>query len=102
MATLHANGARDALEKLVSYGVLAGENIAIPFVRRTVAAVTDLVVHMKRAGTRRSVDQIAFVPDQLSPDVFTVDMLFERRSELLTWTGTRPDDERLGSVRWSA
>jgi hypothetical protein len=28
MAAVHANSARDALEKLVSYSVLAGQNIA--------------------------------------------------------------------------
>ena len=102
LATLHANGAGDALEKLVSYGVLAGQNIAIPFVRRTVAAVTDLVVFMRRSGTGRTIDEIAYVPDQLSGDVFTSDMLFERRSDTLVWTGSRPRDDRLGPVRWSA
>jgi len=34
MATLHANSAADAIEKLVGYCVLAADNVAIPFVRR--------------------------------------------------------------------
>jgi Flp pilus assembly CpaF family ATPase len=62
VATLHANSARDALEKLVSYSVLAGQNVAIPFVRRTVAAVVDLVVFLRRTGRIRAVDEIAYVP----------------------------------------
>jgi pilus assembly protein CpaF len=81
VATIHANSGRDALEKLVSYGVLAGGNISIPFLRRTVAAVVDLVVFLKRDGDGRHVHEILSVPEQLDPDVFTVDPVFE-------WSGT--------------
>jgi pilus assembly protein CpaF len=77
IATIHANSGRDALEKLVSYGVLAGGNISIPFLRRTVAAVVDLVVFLKRDGEGRHVHEILSVPEQLDPDVFTVDPVFE-------------------------
>lgn len=102
IATLHANSARDALEKLVSYSVLAGQNIAIPFVRRTVSSVTDLVVHLKRAGGRRLVTEIAYVPAQLDGEVFTTDTLFRREAERMVWTGHRPDDDRFREVRWAA
>jgi pilus assembly protein CpaF len=81
VATIHANSGRDALEKLVSYGVLAGGNISIPFLRRTVAAVVDLVVFLKRDGDGRHVHEVLSVPEQLDPDVFTVDPVFE-------WSGT--------------
>jgi len=77
IATIHANSGRDALEKLVSYGVLAGGNISIPFLRRTVAAVVDLVVFLKRDSDGRHVHEILSVPEQLDPDVFTVDPVFE-------------------------
>lgn len=77
MATIHANSGRDALEKLVSYGVLAGGNISIPFLRRTVAAVVDHVVFLRRDGEGRHVHEILTVPEQLDPDVFTVEPVFE-------------------------
>ncbi|MEZ5175921.1 MAG: ATPase, T2SS/T4P/T4SS family [Acidimicrobiia bacterium] len=78
MATIHANSGRDALEKLVSYGVLAGENISVPFLRRTVASVVDLVVFLRRDVGGRHVDEILAVPAQLDGDVFTVDSLYTR------------------------
>jgi pilus assembly protein CpaF len=101
VATLHANSARDALEKLVSYSVLAGQNVAIPFVSRTVAAVVDLVVFLRRTGQTRTVDEIAYVPGQLSGEVFTLQTLFEMRPSGLHWTGSIPDDPRLESRGWS-
>ena len=101
VATLHANSARDALEKLVSYSVLAGQNVAIPFVRRTVAAVVDLVVFLRRTGRTRAVDEIAYVPGQLSGEVFTLQPLFEMGPTGLHWTGSTPDDPRLESGGWA-
>jgi len=77
IATIHANSGRDALEKLVSYGVLAGENVSIPFLRRTVAAVVDLVVFLKRDANGRHVQEILRVPEQLDPDRFTVETIFD-------------------------
>ena len=101
VATLHANSARDALEKLVSYSVLAGQNVAIPFVRRTVAAVVDLVVFLRRSGRIRAVEEIAYVPGQLSGEVFTLQPLFDTVATGLHWTGRTPDDQRLDSAGWA-
>ncbi len=78
LATIHANSGRDALEKLVSYGVLAGDNISISFLRRTVAAVIDLVVFVKRIGPNRYVTEIIEVPEQHDPDVFTTTTVYRR------------------------
>lgn len=90
MATIHANSARDALEKLVSYGVLAGDNISISFLRRTVASVVDIVVFLKRDATGRHVDEILRVPEQLDPEVFTVETIFEwSGSSLVATAGER-------------
>lgn len=91
LATLHANSARDALDKLVAYCVLAGENVGIGFVRSAIASVTDLVVFLKRTGEGRRVEEIAHVPAQLAGDVFTVEPLFVRRGGDLSWTGARPE-----------
>ncbi len=87
MATIHANSGRDALEKLVSYGVLAGENISIPFLRRTVAAVVDIVVFLSRDGSGRHVREILGVPEQLDPEAFTVEPLFEWSGSSLLYVG---------------
>jgi pilus assembly protein CpaF len=100
LATLHANSARDALEKLVSYSVLAGQNVAIPFIRRTVASVIDVVVFLRRTGRNREIEEIAFVPDQLSGDVFTVETIFARDRGQLEWSGVRPEDPRLDAAAW--
>jgi len=95
LATLHANSARDALDKLVSYCVLAGQNVAIPFVRQAVAAVTDLVVFARRSPHGRVVEEIAAVPTQLTGEAFTVETLFRRVDGHLRWTGIRPPSTAL-------
>lgn len=87
MATIHANSGRDALEKLVSYGVLAGGNISIPFLRRTVASVVDLVVFLRRDADGRHIQEILRVPEQLDSDVFTVESVFDRSGSALTSSG---------------
>lgn len=61
MATLHANGALDALDKLVGYCVLAGQNVVVDYVRDALAAVTDLVVFLRRTATGRRVDEVIAV-----------------------------------------
>ncbi|MCL1599378.1 MAG: CpaF/VirB11 family protein, partial [Actinomycetia bacterium] len=87
LATIHANSAHDSLEKLVSYGVLAGDNISVPFLRRTVSAVIDLVVYIKRTANGRYIHEILAVPEQLDVDVFTVAPLYRRRDGILAWMG---------------
>jgi pilus assembly protein CpaF len=75
-ATLHANSARDALEKLVGYCMLAGSNLAEGFVRWAVAAVADLVVFLRRTPAGRRVEEIVEVLPQLDEGVFTTDVAF--------------------------
>lgn len=93
LATVHANSAREALEKLVSYCMLAGGNIAVPFVRRTVAAVIDLVVFLRRSGSDRRVTEILGVQSRSMDEGFTTTELFRRESGELVWTGHRPEDD---------
>lgn len=58
MGTLHANTARDAISKLQTLPLLAGENISHKFIAPTVAAAIDLVVQvsLNSAGERRIVE----------------------------------------------
>jgi pilus assembly protein CpaF len=55
MATLHANAARDAVAKLSTLPLLAGENVTAHFVNPAVASAIDLIVHLDRdvSGQRR-------------------------------------------------
>lgn len=76
MATIHANSARDAINKLQTLPLLAGENISHDFIAPIVASAIDLVVHTtiardlsnkqkstddpySRAGVRRVVELCA-------------------------------------------
>src|SRR4051812_49875863 len=55
MCTLHANSAREAVVKMCTLPLLAGENIGTAFVVPTVASSVDLVVHVgtELSGHRR-------------------------------------------------
>jgi pilus assembly protein CpaF len=85
MATLHANSAREALVKLCTLPMLAGENISSRFVVPTVAASVDLIVHlgMSADGVRR-VNEVVAVPGRVENDVIETEPLFVRHGERLT------------------
>ncbi|WP_232524810.1 CpaF family protein [Nocardioides mangrovicus] len=84
MATIHANSAREALVKLCTLPLLAGENISSRFVVPTVAASTDLVVHLglDRHGVRR-VNEIVAVPGRVENDIIETEPLFHREGDQL-------------------
>ncbi|QNN54821.1 Flp pilus assembly complex ATPase component TadA [Nocardioides mesophilus] len=84
MASLHANSAREALVKMCTLPLLAGENISSRFVVPTVAASVDLVVHVgiDAHGTRH-VREIVGVPGRVENDVIETEALFVRRDGLL-------------------
>jgi pilus assembly protein CpaF len=85
MATLHANSAREAIRKLQTLPMLAGENITQDFITPTVARAIDLVVHvgMDGDGTRR-VLQILAVDDRT--EAGHIDC-----AEIFTWNGADYD-----------
>lgn len=55
MATIHANSARDAIRKLQTLPLLAGENITQDFLTPTVYSAIDFVIHvgLDKGGIRR-------------------------------------------------
>ena len=55
MATIHANSAREAIRKLQTLPLLAGENITQDFLTPTVYSAIDYVIHVERdiSGERR-------------------------------------------------
>ncbi len=91
MATLHANSAREALVKLCTLPMLAGENISSRFVVPTVAASVDLIVHlgMGADGVRR-VNEIVAVPGRVEHDVIETEPLFVRDADRLVRTRGMP------------
>ncbi len=96
MCTLHANSAREALVKMCTLPLLAGENIGSRFVVPTVASSVDLVVHLgiDHLGVRR-VNEIVSVPGRVENDIIEVETIFERdRSELRRGSGIPPRPER--------
>ncbi len=91
MATIHANSAREALVKLCTLPLLAGENISARFVVPTVASSVDLVVHLgiDHAGLR-SVNEIVAVPGRVENDIVETEPVFVRRGGDLVHTGGMP------------
>jgi pilus assembly protein CpaF len=96
MASLHANSAREALVKMCTLPLLAGENISARFVVPTVAASVDLVVHLgiDAEGVRR-VNEIVAVPGRVENDTIETESVFVRGAEgLVRATGMPPRLER--------
>ncbi len=91
MCTLHANSAREALVKMCTLPLLAGENISARFVVPTVATSVDLVLHLGVGadGTRR-VNEIASVPGRVEADVIEVEPIFVRHGTELRRAGGVP------------
>ncbi|MGH3307897.1 MAG: CpaF family protein, partial [Nocardioides sp.] len=91
MCTIHANSAREALVKMCTLPLLAGENISARFVVPTVAASVDLVVHLgiDQYGVRR-VNEIVGVPGRVENDIIEVEPIFERTTGELRRTGGIP------------
>jgi pilus assembly protein CpaF len=91
MATLHANSAREALVKLCTLPMLAGENISARFIVPTVAASVDLIVHlgMGADGVRR-VNEIVAVPGRVEQDVIETEPLFVHEAGGLVRTRGMP------------
>ena len=84
MASLHANSAREALVKMCTLPLLAGENISARFVVPTVASSVDLVVHLGiDASGRRTVEEVVAVPGRVENDTIETEHVFWRRDGAL-------------------
>ena len=96
MATLHANSAREALTKMCTLPLLAGENVSSRFVVPTVAGSVDLVVHIGLdVDGRRRVREIIAVPGRIERDVVeTADLYVRRGGDLVRADGYPPHEER--------
>lgn len=91
MTSIHANSAREALMKLMTLPLLAGENVSHSFVVPTVASTIDLIVHLARVSGRRRVQQILGVTGRLEGEQIETASIWDRSPEgLLEWTGQQP------------
>jgi pilus assembly protein CpaF len=96
MCTLHANSAREALVKMCTLPLLAGENVSASFVVPTVAASVDLVVHLgiDASGARR-VREVVGVTGRVEGDVIeTTEIFTSRRGRLERAEGFPPHADR--------
>jgi pilus assembly protein CpaF len=78
MGTIHANSARDAIMKLQTLPLLAGENISMKFVAPTVATAIDLLVHVTlgKDGKRR-LTEIARITGRVESERVEVESAFK-------------------------
>ena len=96
MGTVHANSAREAITKMCTLPLLAGENIGSGFVVPTVAGSIDLVVHVATDHRgRRTVREIVAVPGRVEGHVVALEPVFVQRSGRLVRTeGFPPHADR--------
>ncbi|MEJ5866122.1 ATPase, T2SS/T4P/T4SS family [Pseudokineococcus sp. 5B2Z-1] len=96
MASVHANSARDAVAKMCTLPLLAGENVSSRFVVPTVASSVDLVVHvaLDRDGRRR-VREVVAVPGRVEDGVVEVaDVFTTVAGDLVRADGFPPHEDR--------
>jgi pilus assembly protein CpaF len=96
LCTVHANSAREAVTKLCTLPLLAGENIGSRFVTPTVASSVDLVVHAETDGAgRRRVREVIAVPGRVESGVVeTAEVFTTRAGSLVRADGWPPHPER--------
>lgn len=84
LATVHANSAKDAVLKLSTLPLLAGENVTAQFVNPTVASAIDLVVQLDRdIDGKRVVREICGVSGRVEEGKIEISTIFSRHGNLL-------------------
>jgi len=100
MCTIHANSAREAVTKLCTLPLLAGENVGHSFVVPTVASSVDIVVHTRTDGHgHRRVGEIVAVPGRVEGNgdasvIEVEDVFTTRANRLVRADGFPPHAER--------
>lgn len=100
MCSIHANSAREAVIKLCTLPLLAGDNIGHAFVVPTVAASVDLIVHIGTdpSGQRR-VREIVGLSGRTEGDVVeTSDIFHSREGVLVRADGFPPHADRFARI----
>lgn len=96
MCSLHANSARDAVTKICTLPLLAGENISTAFVVPTVASCFDMVVHCHRNNNgHRFVAEILAVGNRVENGIIETYPLFRHvDGELVPVAAEVPSPEK--------
>ena len=97
MSTLHANSAREAVVKICTLPLLAGENVSAAFVVPTVAGAVDLVVHLDLDSKgRRRVREVAALSGRVENGVVELADVFHREpgGGLVRGPGAPPSPDR--------
>src|SRR5919202_3198966 len=90
MTSIHANSAREAVVKLTTLPLLAGDNVTYGFVAPTVASSIDLIVHLAKLGERRATVEIVGVTGRVESQCIETVNLWEGRPGELVWEGQQP------------
>jgi pilus assembly protein CpaF len=103
MGTIHANSARDALIKLQTLPLLAGENIPHAFVIPTVASAIDLVIQVKMdAEGHRRITEVLFVTGRCEGTSIEVEEVWNWNGELYQiGLGFFPAQEQMKKLKGS-
>jgi pilus assembly protein CpaF len=77
MGTIHANSAKDAVIKLQTLPLLAGENISHKFIAPTVASALDLIVQVKlESDGNRRIHEVCWVTGRFEHDRAEIESLW--------------------------
>ncbi|MHA7146806.1 CpaF family protein [Arthrobacter sp. TmT3-37] len=100
MCSVHANSAHDAVTKICTLPLLAGENISSSFVVPTVASCIDLVVHCARlTDGRRRVTEIMALGRRVENGVIESSHVFRRVDGILELTASgMPAEEKFAAA----
>jgi len=100
MGTLHANSPRDAIVKLQTLPLLAGENISHKFIAPTVASAIDVIVHtsLDAKGARR-INEVAAVTGRYENDRAEIEMLWKwDGNQYQRGVGSLPNPDRFTAI----
>ena len=103
MCTIHANSAHDAITKVCTLPLLAGENISSAFVLPTVASCIDLVVHCTRSASgQRQVAEIVSLGRRVENGIIETSTLFSRQNgDLLASDSASPGDDKFARAGYN-
>lgn len=87
MTSIHSNNAKEAITKLATLPLLAGENVTQGFVGPTIGGCVDLVVHLTNHDGYRRTSEISALSGRLEGSSIEIVPIFRRSAEGLRWTG---------------
>ncbi len=90
MTSIHANSAHEALTKLTTLPLLAGENVTHSFIVPTVATSIDLIVHLTMEKGQRRTAEVLAVTGRVEGNRIESVGLFHSSGTYLRWTGHQP------------